>query len=335
MNTIALGLVCGLLAAGTAAAHEESAAGVRGAFLARTASVRGTALGEAAVAAVGDSSAGWTNPGALGAVKAVNAQAAYDAIGEGVSVSHVSGALPLGPGTAGLGVALVNYGSYEVYDDAGVKTGDESLSDVAGVMGYAIANPRFLGGRGTTGLAVEFVSEAVGGSLVGVSLGGLLPFGENLQVGWAVAHLGAETAGGKLPAVAKAGVSYRRNVKLSMAFEGGMPLVDGLAYGAVGVEYAPHPMAAFRFGYKARGDQGHEGMSGLTAGIGARFRGFGLDYAYQPFGKLATSHRVALVWEGRKPGPEPAAVAVPEPVAAPEPVTAPAEPPPAEPAPTN
>jgi hypothetical protein len=53
-------------------------------------------------------------------------------------------------------------------------------------------------------------------------------------------------------------------------------------------------------------------MTGLTAGLGVRFKGFGLDYAFQPYGDLATSHRIALIWTGVKPEPFPAATAGPD-----------------------
>ncbi|MCI0378607.1 MAG: hypothetical protein L0215_13440, partial [Gemmataceae bacterium] len=59
----------------------------------------------------------------------------------------------------------------------------------------------------------------------------------------------------------------------------------------------PRAAIALRAGYKWRGqDVGFRGHDGLTAGIGFRIGRLGLDYAYQPFGDLATSHRVALVY---------------------------------------
>jgi tetratricopeptide (TPR) repeat protein len=52
-----------------------------------------------------------------------------------------------------------------------------------------------------------------------------------------------------------------------------------------------------RAGYSWRGENLNVGgMTGLAAGVGFRLGRLGLDYAYQPFGDLATSHRIALVY---------------------------------------
>lgn len=324
MRTTGLGVIVGMLAVAVpAGARVTPAAQVQEAFLVRGESARGVGLGDAFVAVVDDASAGWTNPGALGRVGALDAQASYDWVGAGIGVSHLDAALPLGPGTVGVGLVDVTYGSYERFDANGGGEGTESLSDIGGVVAYAVPNPPLLGGRGSTGLSVEMLSEGVGGSLIGASLGGVLPIGEAFHVGWAFQHFGRGSRGGKLPAVLKAGVAYRES-GWTVAVEAGRPLVDKIAYLAVGVECVLGPMA-LRGGFKGS-DQGLGGSVGPTFGLGARLKEIGLDYAFQPFDGLVLSHRLTVLYRlgSSRPRPAESPAGLPENVPA-GPVDSPAE----------
>jgi hypothetical protein len=82
-----------------------------------------------------------------------------------------------------------------------------------------------------------------------------------------------------------------------MSLDGGYGLTDHLALIAAGAEYEPHPVLVLRAGYcHMLENQELEGLTGLTAGLGFRFQAWGLDYAFQPFGELAVSHRVGIVF---------------------------------------
>jgi hypothetical protein len=275
------------------------AGSVRGAFLARGVAARPTAMGGAFTAVADDASAGAWNPAGLGQLTAVSAVATWDAAGLGMGAGYLAGAMPALGGVAGVSLTSVTYGSYDKRDDKGNAAGSESLSEMAFGATWAMASPAFLGGRGWIGGGLEVVSDAVGSSLVGVNLGGLVPLGGTLQAGVAIRHLGPASGGFGLPSVATAGVAWAPMALVRVAADAGFGLASGVFTLGVGAEGVPHPMVAIRAGYKLSGDQGITGLAGLSAGLGLRFRGFGLDYAYQPFGDLATSHRIALVYTGQ------------------------------------
>jgi hypothetical protein len=49
-----------------------------------------------------------------------------------------------------------------------------------------------------------------------------------------------------------------------------------------------------------------EGFAGMSVGAGVKFSGFGLDYAYVPFGELGSSQRVSLNYSFAAPATAPA-----------------------------
>jgi hypothetical protein len=299
MNKILAALLITASAGWTATLDSETsydAKSIRGAFLSRGMAARPVGMGEAFTAVADDASAGSWNPAGLGQVNAMSAVATYDSAGQDLGVTYLAGAMPVPGGTAGLSVIMVSLGSYDERDATGEKLGSKSLSDMAFGGTYAFKNPSFLGGFGWTGVGVEFVSEAVGGSLIGLNLGGVYPLDAKLKAGWALQHVGPGADGFSLPAVAKAGVSYSPMENLGTSGDLGMGLVDKQMFIALGTEYTVAKILALRLGYKWAGDQGIDGLTGVTGGLGVRYGQFGFDYAAQLFGEMATSHRVALVW---------------------------------------
>jgi len=288
-----------LLLAGTAGAvpptSSQTFAFTRGAFLARSMAARPVGMGEAFTAVADDASAISWNPGGLGQLSRLSAVAMYDAAGNDVNVTYAAAALPIGEAVAGLSLTAISYGTYDLRDLNGIRTGAESAQDLAFSAGVAFPNPPGIGGW--TGFVVERVGEAVGGGLFGGSAGGIIPITGVARFGWAVRHLGPAVDGYSLPAIAQGGVSWQAQPSLNVAVDGGYALTAKQPIVAAGAEFIPWPVLALRAGYKfAGGAQGLTGITGVTAGGGFRFGRLGLDYAYQPFGDLALSHRVALVY---------------------------------------
>ena len=274
---------------------------VRGAFLTRGVGARPIGMGEAFTAVADDASALALNPGGLGQVNSLNAVAMYGMFGNDQNLSYVAVALPVDFGVVGASLMALNYGSYDVRDANGVKMGTESPSDMGAVASWAFDTPGWLGGKGSTGVSVEFVKEAAGGTLLGLGAGGILPAGQGTQLGWAVQHLGPSQDGFSLPALAKVGGAYSASPTLRLAADIAYPLVDQQIWMAVGGEYIPFSDVTLRAGYKWQMEsQDIEGLTGVTMGAGVWLGAFGLDYTYQPFGDLATSHRISLVY-GLKP----------------------------------
>ncbi|MEK7475425.1 MAG: hypothetical protein AAB152_07280 [Candidatus Coatesbacteria bacterium] len=280
-----------------AEAVRTGASRVQAAFVSVGAGARPVGMGEAFTAVADDASAVTWNPGGLGQIHELRAVVAHDVAGADVGLSYAAVAIPAGPGTVGLGITALMFGSYDRRSDDGTKLGTDSVMDVAGTVSYGFANPGWLGGGGWSGLGVEVVQETAGGSLVGLSAGSVLPAGGGLTVAWAAQHVGPGRDGFSLPAVVKAGAAYALPGFGRIVADAGYPLVSRQPLVAAGVEIAPHRMFAVRAGYKWRGAQpGLRGLTGLTAGLGVRLGRLGIDYAYQPFGDLVTSHRFALVW---------------------------------------
>jgi len=65
----------------------------------------------------------------------------------------------------------------------------------------------------------------------------------------------------------------------------------------VGAEINWQKMAFLRAGYRYAGDTDLGALAGATFGVGLQAAGFGVDYAFLPFGDLGDSHRVSLSWQ--------------------------------------
>ncbi len=288
------------------------AAGIRGAFLSRGAGARPAAMGAAFTGVADDASALAWNPGGLGQLSSFSALAQYDLAGAGIGISSLSAALPMGETVAALSVAHVAYGTIEARDETGTPGGAVSYADLAVSQGWGFRNPRWLGG-GWSGVAVELVQEARDTALLGFSVGSLIPLDDRFTAGWALLHAGPAAEGGALPRSLRFGASYQGS-PVRAAVDVAYGLTDHLLDLGAGAEYQPVPLAALRAGWRQEGrSQGLAGARGVTAGFGLRLGRLGLDYAYQPFGDLATTHRISM--EYRLPGAKRAARLAP-PVAA-------------------
>ena len=267
----------------------------RGSFIARGMAARPVGMGEAFTAVADDASAISWNPAGLAHVSRWQAVGMYDAAGNGLGVSYAAAAIPVGSGTAAASVTALNWGTWEVRDATGFRTGSGSGLDYALALAYAFTIPGRTGG--TAGFAVERVAEAVGGSLVGVSAGGQIPVSETFTAGFSIQHFGPKADGFSLPATARLGVAWQAWDGGTLALDGGYGLTDHAMQVAVGVESRVWKVMSLRAGYrKALANDALAGLAGLTLGAGFRRGRLGLDYAYQPFGDLAVSHRIAFLY---------------------------------------
>jgi len=293
-----------LVLGGVARAAEDSRETLgtsRGAFMLRGMGARPVGMGEAFTAVADDASAAAWNPGGLGRLTQVSAVATYDAAGQGMAMSQVAAAAPLPyvGGVLGLSIVHMDYGTYEKRDALGNFLGNASPEDMGVVASWAFRNPGVF--PGWTGVSAEVVREASGIILPGAALGVMLPFSSNFCFGAAVQHISPARNGFSLPLLARGGLAITPAESLNLSVDVGYaPIMKETIIGT-GLEVTVMQILALRCGYRMLGnDQRLGGMQGLTAGAGIRVASFGIDYAYQPFGDLATSHRVSLVYGGRK-----------------------------------
>lgn len=269
----------------------------RGAFLTRGVGGRAAGMGEAYTAVGDEASAVSWNPAGPGRLTGFSAVTMYDVAGQGMGLGYAAAALPVGPGVAGAAVSYFNFGEYESRDESGSASGNAVAADLAVSSCYAIPLPGWVGVHGWGGAGVELVSESVGGMLMAANLGVVAALSSGVTAGVSVLHLGPGKEGFSLPTTFKVGAAYAvprwGTAAVDVGYEPGVKL----NWIALGAELTPMPDLALRVGYKAdAADQGWEGLDGLTIGLGGRLDRFGLDYAYRPFGDLAVSHRVALVY---------------------------------------
>lgn len=293
----------GVRAEEEASAESFPARKARAAFLARGTGARAVGMGEAFVSVANDPSAVAWNPGGLGRITAFNALLMHNIIGQDMSENYVAAAVPVGPGVAGANLMMTSYGTLDLRDADGARIGTESPKDTTVMGAFAIPNPAWLGGRGYSGLTLEVVRDAVGGGGFAGGAGFLLPLAPQATLGAALRHLGPKSDGFSLPAVLQIGMSSLMSENILFAIDVERGLVDAITALAFGVEADLLGPLALRLGYKWIDNQGLGGFSGFTGGIGVRLAGFGLDYAFQPFGELAQCHRIALVYAGKMARP--------------------------------
>lgn len=134
-----------------------------------------------------------------------------------------------------------------------------------------------------------------------VDLGLQQRLGERWTLAVAFMHLGTQEAFDKqadpLPTLFRLGARHRLveapEVRLDLALQLDRPWFTSdpiLLAGAV--EYWVIQRVAFRLGYRLGADTGN-----MTLGLGARLKGFELDYAFIPLGDLGLTHRTSLVIE--------------------------------------
>lgn len=275
----------------------EDAREIRAAFLEIAAGARGVGMGEAYTAVVDDASAIWWNPAGLSRAGCLTGVAIHNSMGiEGVSLSQAAIGIPVKKSVVGASITGLMFGSYEKRDQSGYVIGEGSITELSGSVAWAIPNVSFSKYPGWSGLAVEFVDETGGSMAIGVNIGSVYPISPRTMLGISLLHLGINDGEYSLPSILKMGTSYERNGFI-WALDVGYPLIDKRAILASGFEWALLDSMRLRAGYRWQAGQAMpSGLTGLAAGFGFAVKSVGLDYAFQPYGDLAVSHRIALTF---------------------------------------
>jgi len=254
------------------------------------------AMGEAGVAYIDNASALYYNPSGLEKVKTFNILFMHNAWLLGMNHEYFAGAYNFKKiGT--FGIAFNYWGSGDIQ---GVTIrGDTipgyyfSASDWTINIGYG----QNFGGLSFGG-GFKFLSEhneSLSTSAIGFDIGAMFkPQIAGLGIGASISNIGTsielDQEGFPLPVLIRLGWRYNL-AKFGFTQDLIFSNADKLGIG-LGMEYQVAEILAIRFGYRTGSDV--NGLSGLRAGLGISLKGFGINYAVAPYGKLGTSHRISI-----------------------------------------
>jgi hypothetical protein len=308
-STLVLFAACGALVSAPALAQGGRTSAI---VLELPASARALALGGAYVAAGADDAALFYNPSQLATVEGRAASMSVQPYIEGSTLGALSAAFQLGPGTVGVGVQVLSYGSADEYvcdETTGCERGEPtgrtvSANDVAASVGYGMTWRTVRLGA-TAKYVRQSLADASGG-VPALDVGAAIDVWRGATIGVSVQNVGPdlETAGSSapLPRFLRLGASLPwrgvgpfdvlGTVEVAQHREG-----DVLPLGGAEVTWTSANGLAFSARVGALAHSENAATSRVSFGGGVRARHFALDYAYQSFDALAlTTHRFGLRW---------------------------------------
>jgi hypothetical protein len=285
----------------------SSGAGLVTSLTALGASARADALGDAVVALADDPSALFFNPAGLSQLRSTSLSINHNSYLAGSFEETLLFGLPAGP-LGGFAAALqyVSWGSLDERDPYGVELGSFTDSDTAFSAGWGmpVMNNLFVG------LALQGEQQKIVDTLyTGLSgdLGFLWLLAPGLRGGLSYRGWGTALAGYTPAQDLRLGVSEFLTLGKDADVR---PLLvgvwepNGVSRIQAGLEGTMASNFSLRVGYQgALSDNQIGGLTGFTAGAGARLGSFLLDYAFVPYGDLGTSHRISLGYEFPNPTP--------------------------------
>ncbi len=302
-----LSVLAGLvLAAGLRAQTNNGLAGVAAPWLKFPSDPRSAAMGNAFVAVADDVNAAQINPAGLSQLTGQQASFMHNAWFQGIADEQVTYGLPLKAlGQAGLaaGVDFINFGSIERY----TVNANNTLTD-AGSFNPSAYHVDLAYGQAWGSLAAGANLKVLGQSLdsdnsssFGLDLGSLWkPDLAGMSFGLAVQNLGAQLDGSNLPTNLKLGGAWAGRAgagnKLTLAADLDLPTADASSTSVgLGGEFWYQGLLAGRLGYVFANTGTLTGITGLTAGVGLKYRWAEVDYALVTEGDLGTGNLISLL----------------------------------------
>ncbi len=278
-----------------------SGTGTTGAqFLRLGAGARPVAMGGAYTAIADDVNGPQYNAAGIAWAKHKEAVASYIDYLEGISYSYLGYIHPLQNGsTLGLAVAYLNSGAIDQTDLAGNTIGTFSSAQSLLLLTYAkTAGTKFSWGTNLKVFQQKIEEEKANGYALdfGViyKIRPRLAFGVNVQnLGPGVKFVQEKDP---LPLTIKAGAVYIfvEDVLTLSADTKYLPKEESKISENVGLEYWVSQNLALRAGYDTAHISDIENFNGVSAGMGLRFAGFNLNYAWMPYGILGDTHRLSV-----------------------------------------
>ncbi len=250
------------------------------------------------------------NPAGLAELNKGQFEASYQSLVEGIDHGNFGWSNPWGAGGLGLDLKYIDYGSLTrttlAEDYSITEAGSFGAAEVAAGLFYGntlLHHPRY---RLNWGWGLRFVHSRIENSGYALGLtGGLqaITMEDNLKTAAVVRNLGSQIRyqdrddASSLPTDYRLAIAYRilentthsDNLWVYYELDFRQAQQHDLSYSA-GVEYGYRNFLHLRAGYNDR----HSVDSGFSGGLGVKHRNLAVDYAYLPYGKFGTSHRIAL-----------------------------------------
>jgi len=267
-------------------------------FLKIESGARAAALGGAYTAAGDDAASIFYNPAGVSLADRKGLEISHTEWLQGVRNENLVYVHPLGESYTIFGGANVLLsGGMDKYDTSGVKTGSFNFQD--GVFSFGLSAA--LGADWYNAYALKSFYEKTDKNKASAFAGdaGLLKIAGDWRFGVSVANVGAELKLGPsafdLPLIIRTGAARRLNDQLLVsldALKAGESPVALCAGIESGFEIEANELFFLRAGYKSGRSQ-YAG-SGFTGGVGIKYPGWRVDYAFSPYGDLGDAHRITL-----------------------------------------
>ncbi len=278
------------------------------AFLKLEEGARPIAMGGAFTALADDVNATLWNPAGLALLPSFEATFMHSIWLQSIFYDYLAGAYPFGDiGTLGLAIVYVNSGDIPGWDINGNPQAAFSAGDLGIDLGYGTQINKQL----SLGISIKLFNETIAnqGSFGFVAdIGGIYKIQEvpGLQFGACLQNLGPKFGFGESflpPVTVKLGAAYKGFYNMVLTLDYIQPIeTNGIL--AAGFEYWYRDLLVVRTGYQYQGmfDMNHvtEGvatpqiMAGFVIGAGIKFDIYELDYAFQDYGVLGSTHRIGL-----------------------------------------
>ncbi len=286
----------------------KNSVGTAGAqFLKLGTNARAVAMGEAYSAVTDGSDSLYWNPAGLERVDRKAFSVLHAMYLQNISYNYASYAFRFREsGVIAVGAQYLSAGSIDRTDRFGSAAGTYNPYDLAFSVGWArmfsdLGNDEEFA-FGVTGKFIQ--SKVVETAATGAGDLGVLwtpSMAEDVTFGLSAQNIGGQlkfvNEGDALPMSIRSGASYIPMqdwiVSADVVFPNDAPI-----YASLGTEYkislTGNITAAGRAGYKSKTSSDISGISSISAGTGLLWKGYGLDFSWQPFGVLGNTYLLSL-----------------------------------------
>jgi len=267
-------------------------------FLELGGSARASAMGDAYAGISDDASAVFYNPAGLANIEEAGVSFTHNFMFEDLFCDWISVIHPTKYGRFGTGIQYLSYGAIKEINEIGVEGGTMRPYDMAITFSHGREILGF-----SAGMNLKFILSKISNNAFAVcaDFGGMYKImNDDVSLGAVVQNLGTSMKyldeSAPLPLNLKLGGAYNADYNWIVTLDLNLPLYD-LIYVCAGAEYnyeaGEDINIISRLGYTTKTSL-IEGVSGITAGFGVKYKTYQFDYAFIPMGDLGLSHKIGI-----------------------------------------